>query len=293
MSTNVAIKALDRQDWLEPAAERTQAAVTATFEGAGEAGRVIKNFLHGTWLGHPLHPVLTDIPLGAWSTALVLDAMEEVTGRKEFGVGADAAVAIGLVGAAASAITGIADWQSTEGRARKVGLAHAILNTAGSLLYGTSLAMRKNGSRGAARGFSTLGFAAVAAAAYLGGHLVFGAKIGVDHTAGQTLPDRYKPVMPSDALAEGEMRRVDVDGTPVLLARRDDQVYAIADTCSHLGGPLSEGEFKDCTVTCPWHGSKFSVEDGRVIDGPATHPQPKLDVRIREGQIEVRLAHSV
>jgi nitrite reductase/ring-hydroxylating ferredoxin subunit len=89
-------------------------------------------------------------------------------------------------------------------------------------------------------------------------------------------------------LAEGTMRRVDVDGSRILLAKRDGQVYAIAEVCSHLGGPLAEGKFEDCTVQCPWHGSRFSIEDGSVVHGPAVHKEPSLEVRVANGQIEVR-----
>jgi nitrite reductase/ring-hydroxylating ferredoxin subunit len=94
--------------------------------------------------------------------------------------------------------------------------------------------------------------------------------------------------MPESELGEGEMKRIDVDGGRVLVAKRDERIYAIAEVCSHLGGPLAEGKFEGCTVQCPWHGSRFSIEDGSVIDGPATYAQPALDVRVRDGQIEVR-----
>jgi nitrite reductase/ring-hydroxylating ferredoxin subunit/uncharacterized membrane protein len=288
MQENLAMELIEGQRWLEPTGEKVQKTVSAAFEGSGETGRKVKNFLHGTWLGHPLHPVLTDIPLGAWTAALVMDAMDEISGRREFASGADAAVAIGLAGAVGAAITGLTDWQATDGRARKIGLTHAIMNTAGAALYGASLAARRKGARSTGRGLSFLGFAIASASAWLGGALVYSEQIGVDHTLGQRYPEEFMMVMAESDLPEGEMRRVNVDGGRVLLARREGKVYAIAEVCSHLGGPLAEGELKDCTVTCPWHGSKFSLEDGRVIDGPATHPQPRLDVRIMDGQIEVR-----
>ncbi len=64
------------------------------------------NFLHGTWLGHPLHPVLSDVPLGAWTAALALDGIEAASGRRELGPGADAAITVGLGGVAAPAAWG-------------------------------------------------------------------------------------------------------------------------------------------------------------------------------------------
>ncbi len=154
---------IERQEWTEPLADEVQQAVSGVFEQSGEAGRKIKNFLHGTWLGHPLHPMLTDIPLGSWNAALVIYALEDLTGRDEFAQGADAAVTIGLAGAVAAAVTGLTDWQSTDGRARKIGAMHRLLNTTGALLYTGSLIARKKHSRSVGRGLSMLGFAVAGA----------------------------------------------------------------------------------------------------------------------------------
>lgn len=290
MAENTVVETIERQAWLDPLADQLQQAVGDAYKTGGETGRQLKNFLHGTWLGHPLHPVLTDIPIGAWTSALVLDSMEEITGRAGFGSGADAAVTIGLVGAVASAVTGVTDWQATDGRARKIGLAHGLLNMTGALLYTCSLAARRKGSRAAGRGLSAVGFVAAIAAAYLGGKLVYSEQIGVDHSIDQPLPDDFTRALPESELPDGTMKRVDVNGARVLVARCDGRVYAIGEVCSHLGGPLAEGEFKDCTVTCPWHGSRFSLEDGRVLDGPATHGAHSLETRIQDGEIQVRRA---
>jgi nitrite reductase/ring-hydroxylating ferredoxin subunit/uncharacterized membrane protein len=288
MSESKSLQLIDQQEWIEPAADQVQKAVTRAYESGGEAGQAIKNFLHGTWLGHPLHSALTDVPIGAWTAAVVMDAMSDVTGRDEFGRGADAAVAIGLAGAVAAAAAGITDWQATDGRARKTGFVHGMLNMAGAALFTASLAARKNGSRSAGRGLSTLGYLVAMGSAYLGGKLVYSEQIGVDHTVGQQYPNEFVSVLPDADLAEGQMRRVEVNGNRLLLARRDARIFAISEVCSHLGGPLADGEMKDCTVRCPWHGSRFSLETGQVIDGPATHPQPCLDVRVVNGHIEVR-----
>ena len=126
------------------------------------------------------------------------------------------------------------------------------------------------------------------AAAYLGGNLVFSRQIGVDHTAGAVVPDEFVPVMRADDLAEGQMRCVDVHGVRVLLTRYNGHVRAMAETCAHLGGPLSEGTFEHGTVVCPWHGSRYAVEDGHVLGGPSSHPQPCYEVRIAAGRIEIR-----
>ncbi len=289
MAKDTVLQTIDRQEWLEPVADQLQQAVTAVYDQAGEAGQKVKNALHGTWLGHPLHPVLTDIPVGAWTAALVMDAMHEITGHSAYARGADAAITVGLVGAAGAAITGLTDWQATDGRARRLGLVHAIMNTTGALLYAGSLASRKNRNRTAGRALSMIGYAVAFGAAYLGGKLVYSEQVGVNHTIGQQFPKDFQPVLAESDLREGEIKRVNVEGGRILLARRDGQIYAIAEVCSHMGGPLAEGELRGREITCPWHGSTFSLEDGRVINGPATHAQPCLEVRVRDGQIEVKL----
>ena len=288
MVTEALIKTVERQEVLDQLSDKIQPLVSNAFESTGPAGREVKNFLHGTWLGHPLHPALTDVPLGAWTAALALDAMETISGRKELGAGADAAIAVGLVGAAGAAVTGLTDWSETNGRARKVGLLHGLLNVGATALYATSLILRRKDMWGAGRGFAMLGYAVSSTAAYLGGHLVFSEQIGVNHAAAQELPKEFVPVLADAELREREMKRVDAGGVPVLLVRREGEVCALANTCSHLGGPLSEGKLEGDVVQCPWHGSRFNVRDGSVVDGPATFPQPCFEARVREGQIEVR-----
>jgi nitrite reductase/ring-hydroxylating ferredoxin subunit/uncharacterized membrane protein len=266
--------------------------VRNVFKAAGSSGQEIKNFLHGTWLGHPLHPALTDIPLGAWTAALALDAVKAVSGRGEFGRGADIAIAVGLTGAVGAAITGVSDWSATDGRARKLGLAHGLLNLGATFLYVTSLVLRprKKFRRMGIR-FSLLGYLVSGFAAYIGGHLVYGEKVGVNHAA-QDLPKEFVPVLAEAELREGEMKSVDANGTALCLVRRGGEVHALANLCSHLGGPLSEGILDGGIVQCPWHGSRFSVCDGSVVDGPAVFSQPCLEVRVHNGQIEVRAARS-
>jgi nitrite reductase/ring-hydroxylating ferredoxin subunit/uncharacterized membrane protein len=289
MAINVPVAVVDRQDWLEPIADRLQPAVAAAFGVDGPIGPKVANVLHGTWLGHPLHVVLTDVPLGSWTAAAVLDVLEEKTGSRALGRGADAAIAVGLVGAAAAAITGLTDWSKIGGgRPRRIGLAHGLVNATATACYVASLCLRRRSSRAAGRRFAWLGLIVSSVAAYLGGHLVYKEKIGVDHTADHSPPEDFVPVLAEAELRENELRRVDASGMPVLLVRRANRIYAIAETCTHLGGPLSEGKLEDATVRCPWHGSRFSLEDGQVLEGPAVHAQPVLEVRVRNGEIEVR-----
>src|SRR5690349_15462740 len=234
MASEALIKAVERQEALDRLSDQIQPLVRDAFKSAGPAGREVKNMLHGTWLGHPLHPALTDVPLGAWTAALALDAMESISGRRELAAGADAAIAVGLVGAAGAAVTGLTDWSETNGRARKVGILHGLLNVGATALYTTSLILRRKQKRNAGVGFAMLGYAVSSASAYLGGHLVFSEQIGVNHAAAQEMPNEFVPVLPDAELREGEMKRADAGGVPVLLVRLEGEVCALAHTCSHL-----------------------------------------------------------
>jgi nitrite reductase/ring-hydroxylating ferredoxin subunit/uncharacterized membrane protein len=290
MAQGTAIDLIAQQDWLERTAEIMQPAVIRAFKAGGRAGQKIKNFLHGAWFGHPLHPALTDVPLGAWTVAFVFDVMAEKNGRKDYARASDAAVVIGLAGAAGAAVTGLTDWSATGGRARRIGIMHGLLNVGATALYGASLWLRRRGDRRAGRNLAYLGYAVSLSSAYLGGYLVFDEQIGVNHTAALKLPREFTPVMSDKSLPEGEMRRAEADGVRVLLARRNGEIYAMVETCAHMGGPLAEGALIDGSVRCPWHGSRYALEDGRVLDGPSAFPQPCLETRIRDGQIEVRAA---
>lgn len=286
---DTALDTVTRQAWIEPLAEPLSAAVHGAYDAAGDAGRRLKNAAHGTWLGHPLHSALTDVPLGAWMTSAVLDAAEGYTGDRGYGRAADVAIGFGLAGAAASAVTGLTDWSEIDGDAKRMGLVHGLVNIAATTLFATSLAMRRVGGRQAGRAVSLAGLLTVCAGAYIGGVLVYGKRIGVTH-AEQPEADAFVPVLASHELPEGGTRKVTLNGTDVMVARQHGRVCALAEHCSHLGGPLSEGTLKDGSIVCPWHASEFALEDGRVINGPATHPQPVLEVRESHGQIELRPA---
>lgn len=287
MLTREQNRLIERQEWLEPTSDTIQKAVSGALTGSPTKRRV-DDFLNGVWLGHPLHPLLTDIPVGAWTAAIGLDAYEAATGKATFAPGADAAVIVGIVGGMASAVTGLAQWQYTDARPRRVGMAHALLNITGTALFITSAALRARGKRVAGQGVAFVGFVVVAAAGYLGGDLAYNDRIGVNHAPGQTAPDEFTVVMPESALQDGTARAVDVGDLRMMLVRENGQIYALARECAHLGGPLEDGRIADGCVTCPWHGSRFALDDGHVVDGPATFPQPHFETRIRNGQIEVR-----
>ncbi len=286
MSNNGVIDKIGRQDWMKPVEENLQKTLHQAFQFSG--GQQVKNFFHGTWLGEPLHVILTDIPIGAWTAGIVFDSLDSLSPRRQYRLAADTAVAIGFIGAVSAAVTGLTDWQDIDPPARRVGLVHGLLNVASTALFGASLVMRRRRSRVAGRSLAALGYAVSVAAARLGGNLVYEQKIGVDHSDRDDLPETFTPVLSESNLPDGKPVRVDHNGTPILLVRRGAQIYAIGETCSHLGGPLSEGSLRGDTIACPWHGSRFSVRDGHVVDGPAVHPQPCLEARVTDGQIEVR-----
>jgi nitrite reductase/ring-hydroxylating ferredoxin subunit/uncharacterized membrane protein len=275
----------------QPVEERLQKSLDKFLYGGGKpSAQAIRNFLNGTWLGEPLHVVLTDVPVGAWTVAMAFDALDLVFDRREFALACETSIGIGLLGAAGAAVTGMTDWSDVNPPARRTGLIHGLLNLSGAALFATSLFLRKRKSRETGRIMSVLGYAVMSYAAHLGGKLVYEQRVGVDRTAGQAFPEEFAAVLPETSLMEGKLTRAMYQGTPILLVRRGDRLFAMAETCSHFSGPLSEGKLEGDTVVCPYHFSRFALEDGRVIDGPAVHPQPCLEIRSREGQIEVRRA---
>ncbi|TDC95722.1 Rieske (2Fe-2S) protein [Actinomadura sp. 7K507] len=247
--------------------------------------KFVRNLLSGTNLGHPLHPMLTDVPIGAWTMAGLLDAI----GGPDAEPAADLLVTAGIVSAVPTALTGANDWSDTIGGERRVGIVHAAANSAALLLYGTSLAARRRGDRGKGKALGFAGLGVMMAGAYLGGHLSFTRGVNVNRTAWLEGPEEWTPVLADAELPEGAHRTAAADGVRVLLHRRNGKVYALANTCSHMGGPLGEGTIEDGCVTCPWHGSTFKFSDGAIERGPASSPQPCYETRVQGGRIEIRV----
>jgi nitrite reductase/ring-hydroxylating ferredoxin subunit/uncharacterized membrane protein len=245
-----------------------------------------RDVLHGTWLGHPLHPVLTDIPIGAWTSALLLDLFGGERGR-----GASRTlVGVGLAAAVPTAVSGAADWTALGEieRPKRVGAVHAVANGSATLFYAASWLARRRGDhrRGTALGLA--GAALVGAGGYLGGHLAYRNAVGVDHAHGETGPEEWTDVGNLRELPMREPVRRRVGDADVLLYRIGSTVRAIAATCSHMGGPLERGEIDEECVTCPWHGSTFDLRDGAVVRGPATAPQPSYEVRVVGRTVQLR-----
>lgn len=285
MGTTNALTRITDQPALDRIAEPLSNGIRQAYESAGPVGNEAKNAMHGVWLGHPLHPVLTDVPIGAWTTALALDCVED--GDPGMRRAATFALGVGLLGALGSAITGLTDWSETDGQSRRTGLVHGLLNIAATSLVATAYLQRRGDSHASGRACAWTGYGIAVASAYLGGDLVYGQRIGVTH-ADQPAPDDFTAVADSASLTEGTMMRVRAGDADVLLVRQHGRVCALAHSCSHLSGPLSEGTLKDGSVVCPWHGSEFALEDGTVLNGPSTHNQPCYEVRERGGKIEIR-----
>jgi nitrite reductase/ring-hydroxylating ferredoxin subunit/uncharacterized membrane protein len=283
-STNALMQAVDNPA-IDRIAEPLSNAVRGAYDAAGPGGRPLKNALHGVWLGHPLHPVFTDVPIGAWTTALALDMAAD--GDPAMRRAATFAMGVGLAGAAGAAVTGLTDWSETSGRSRRAGLVHGLLNVTATTLFATAFALRRKDSHDGGRACAWMGYAIALGAAYLGGDLVYRQRIGVTH-AEADVPEEFTPVIDSAALKQNTMVCARAGQTDVLLVRQHGRVCALVHACTHLGGPLSEGTLKEGSVVCSWHGSEFALEDGRVLNGPATHDQPYLEARERDGQIEVK-----
>jgi nitrite reductase/ring-hydroxylating ferredoxin subunit/uncharacterized membrane protein len=250
---------------------------------------LVLELLHGgRWAGHPLHPALSDLPIGLWTSAAVLDATDRRLAPRG---GLDAAgmlSAAGIVASCATALTGLSDWTVSDDQDRRVGLFHGLLNTVALGLQGASLGTRMAGHRSTARALGAASLTVTGAAAYLGGHLVFSRGVMVNRVAWSIGPRRWTRALQEADLPGDSLTAVEAEGRQVLLYRHEGRLYAIDNICSHAGGLLSRGTVEDLTVTCPLHGSRFGLADGCVIRGPANQPQPVLPTRIRNGWIEVR-----
>lgn len=280
---------------LDQLGEQLQAATLSLFS-TGPTAKKVEDFLHGSWFGHALHPAMILGPAGAWTTAAVLD----LVGVEE---GADAAIGFGILASLPAAASGMADWGYTSGKARRIGLLHALLNSGALSLYIGSWLARKNENRAMGVGLSTLGLGVMSVAAYLGGELSYSLGQGVNRIAfspdvGETSEKlgEFRAVakladLPEDTLAEAELD-LDGDKIPLVLLKRGGEVYALNGVCTHMGGPLAEGTLVDAwCVECPWHASRFDMRDGRVVQSPAAYPQPRFETRIQDGTVEARLAH--
>jgi nitrite reductase/ring-hydroxylating ferredoxin subunit/uncharacterized membrane protein len=278
---------VDRLDWLRTLSDWLTGALGPVRERHQD--NLAIELLHGgRWVGHPLHPALSDLPIGLWAGVMVLDATDRDPAP---GRGIDAAgmlSAAGILAAGATALTGLSDWAVSNDQDRRVGLLHGLLNTVALGLQGASLGTRLAGHRGTARALGAASLTVTAAAGYLGGHLVFTRGVMVNRVAWAIGPRRWTRALQEADLPDDSPTAVEAEGRQIMLYRHGGSLYAIDNICSHAGGLLSRGPVADLTVTCPLHGSRFALSDGCVRRGPASQPQPVLPTRIRNGWIEVR-----
>jgi nitrite reductase/ring-hydroxylating ferredoxin subunit/uncharacterized membrane protein len=261
-------------------------------EAVAAGGTTARNVLDGVWLEAPLHPALTDVPVGAWTAALVFDGLDVATGEEPIRHAADASLVLGTLGALGASVTGLSDWRYLSGGSRRMGVAHAILNTIGLVLSIVSLILRASGRRNAGRLTFMTGYSISGMAAHLGGELSYHYGLRVDRNVFEEAgPDEFVPVLDESELAQNDLRRVEVEEVGVLLSRSSTgEVCAIAATCNHFSGPLEAGDRQGDTVVCPLHNSRFDLCSGKVIDGPAVFPQSRYDTRVRNGRIEIKAA---
>ncbi|HEX6967909.1 MAG TPA: Rieske 2Fe-2S domain-containing protein [Micromonosporaceae bacterium] len=249
----------------------------------------VRDFLHGVWLGHPLHPAMVQVPIGAWTSSAMLDLMP---GQQR---AADALLTVGTAAALPTAVAGLNDWASLSREQRRVGLVHAMSNTVGVGLFVASLAARMRGDYQRGRVLSFLGLTAATGGAYLGGHLAYkqGAAVNSGVPDLRHISEGWHSVAEFAALPEAELVNRQIGHVGVLLYREGDRVSALLDRCAHQSGPLSQGRIVrvdgQVCVMCPWHGSTYQLSDGEVVHGPAGTDQQVLPTRVVDGMVQARL----
>lgn len=269
---------------LDRTGDRLQRAVLATLRP-----RRLRDLLHGVTLGHPLHPAMVQVPVGAWISAAVLDLMP---GQRR---PATVLVGLGTVSALPAAVAGLNDWAALSRDQRRVGLVHAAANTVGVTLYAGSLAARLSGRHGAGRTLGFLGLSAVSLGAYIGGHLAYkqGAQVNQSISEMHLMSDGWHSLVEMAALPQRTLVTREVDDVSVILYRHGDEVTVMLERCPHQSGPLGEGEVEEidghACVVCPWHGSAFRLNGGEVVHGPSGNDQQILPTRIENGVLQTRL----
>jgi len=265
---------------LDPAA-RTLTAVVRRRVGTGPRA----DALHGVWLGQPVHPALTGLPMGFWTSAAVLDF---VPGSER---AARALIALGLAGSVPAAAAGLADWSALHREQQRVGLAHGAASAGAWTLFAGSLLARAAGREASGRVLALGGLATLTAGAYLGRHLAFPLGAGASHaeSVSHLAPLGWHDLCRIYDLPDGRVTRRQLGYLSLAVVRQGSDVLVLADRCAHLGGPLHQGTLGGAAgepcLTCPWHGSTYRLSDGAVVHGPATARQPAFDSRIAEGGI--------
>lgn len=251
----------------------------------------LKDLLHGVPVGHPAHPPLSDIPIGCFMSAALLDLVPGT------GFAAEILITTGLASTVPTALTGAADWSALHPAQQRVGLVHAAGNATAGVLYTASLVARRRGHVAGGKVIGYAGLSALVVGAYLGGHLAFRQAAGPSHAESIThlAPLGWHDLCPLDELPDGWPVHRNLGYISLFVLREGEQVYVLADRCAHLAGPLHHGHVvevdEEVCIICPWHGSTFRVSDGAVVHGPATGRQPAFETRLTgEGMLQVRPA---
>ncbi len=266
--------------------------VGAIYRGLGGPGRFLQDFLNGVWLGHSLHAVLVDVVVGAATGVLLLDVLRLFFGVEGLETAATWVMGLAWVAGIGSLITGLTELKDTDPNTatRDVTILHGLINFVGTGGFAFSTMQRANGNHDLGFWALVVGLLVIGVGGYIGGHLVFKYGYSVNYNAfskGKRAKD-FTAVLPAAELPEDTPTKASFGTTAVVLVRRGDVVHALKNTCSHAGGPLSEGTLRGDTIECPWHASVFQLADGKVVHGPATTRQVRYRARIQSGQVEIQ-----
>ncbi len=276
------VRALESAEFLDPVATQVGKTVRGVLSGGP-----VKDALSGTWLGHALHPMLTDVVIGSFTAASLLDLLAP----GDDGRASERLIALGLAAYLPTAVAGANDWadsESVDDAIRRVGIVHSAGNAIGATLYSASLQARRRGARGRGAALGFAGMGVMAASGYLGGHLSFTKGVGPAQTVFDPGPTDWTAAADASQLPDGRPTRVIVGDSPVLLLRDGELIFAIHDRCSHRGCSLSEGQVEGTQIVCGCHGSRFDLRNGALLGGPATAEQPAFQVRVQDGVVQVR-----
>jgi len=241
--------------------------------------RPVKDFLHGKWLGHSVHAALTDVPIGAFTLAILFDVLDLRTA-------ADWGVGFGIMAMLAAAVAGAADYSDTDDEPRMVATVHATIMVIALVVYLISFALRwtnPSGDRMVPFVLSLVGYGLVATGALVGGELVYTLGNMVNRHAWRFFGEPKWTKLDLTDIPEGQPVAAKAGAQSLVVLRTGETVYALHAQCAHAGGPLAEGKLVDGCIECPWHQSRYRMSDGKRVQGPTTYDQPRYDVRAAEG----------
>jgi nitrite reductase/ring-hydroxylating ferredoxin subunit/uncharacterized membrane protein len=245
--------------------------------------------LHGVPFGQPAHPALVRLPLGCWTSAVLLDLFRGTDRAARMLIGA------GVAATVPAAATGLADWSALHRDQQRVGLVHAACQAGAAALFLGSLTARARGRPRYGQVLSGGGLVMATAGSYLGGHLALRLGAGASHAepVSHLSGLGWHDLCGLDELPDRRLVRRQLGYLSLLVYRQGGEVNVLSDRCSHLGGPLHQGrivvERGTACVACPWHGSTFAIADGTVVHGPATARQPAFETRVTPaGRVELR-----